>query len=273
MMKKWIVLFVLTIATMGLVACGSGDETADEIYTNAIEAVEEMKSAEVEMEMKQEMDVAGEAMVMESKMAGSMIMDPLAMHQKGTSSITMGEETMDMEQEIYLVDNEMYNYESMSGQWIKMGESTLPLEQLTGNQMDTKEQLDMLKDYVDDLKLEETDGAYVLTFSPDEDRVKELGEELLQEALPAELTSQLGEEISDILSNTQIHQLFVEMKINKDSYQIESYDMDMEMSMAMEGEEMNLKQNAITTYKNINTVDSIEVPEEVKESAVEFPGL
>lgn len=272
-MKKWIALLLLTIATIGLVACGSGDETAEAIYSNAMEAVEEMESAEVEIDMVQEMDIAGEAMIMESKMGGSMIIDPVAMHQKGTTSITMDEETMDMEQELYLVDNELYNFESMTGQWMKMDESMIPLEQLTGNQMDTKEQLDMLKDYVDDLKLEESDGSYILTFAPDSERVKELADELLQEALPAELTAQLGEEVAEILKDTEIHQLFVEMAINKDTYQIEAYDMDMEMTMAVEGEEMNMKQNVKTTYKNINSIESIEIPDEVKESAVEMPGF
>lgn len=275
-MKKGLTLLLLAVVFVGLTACSSEDKRVNEIYNNALEAAEEMKSAEVDIEMKQEMGVPHEesTMVMESQMSGSIIVEPLAMHQKGTASITMGEDgPMEMDQELYFVDNEMYSFDSLSGEWLKMDESTIPMDFVNTEQMDTSEQLNMFKDYVDDLKYEETDNAYVFQFSPNQDDVKTLTEDLLKEIIPEDLTSQIGEEITEILKNTEINHLQVEMSINKYSYQIEEYQLDMDMKMALDGEEVNIKQNVNTIYRNINTIDKIEVPEEVKESAKDVPGL
>ncbi|MED4475219.1 DUF6612 family protein [Oceanobacillus caeni] len=273
-MKKSITLLLLTFAFLGLAACSSGDKEVNGIYNKALEAAEEMNSAEVDIEMKQEMSVPQEedAMVMESQMSGAIITEPLVMHQKGTTSISMGEEMgepMEMEQELYLVDNEIYSYDSITEEWLKMDDSTIPMDFINTEQMDTSDQLNMFKDYVDNLKYEETDEAYIFQFSPNQDEVKNLTEDLLKEIIPEELTSQMGEEITEVLENTEINDLEVEISINKDSYQIEKYHVDMDMKMTVEGEEMNIKQNVNTVYRNINTIEHIEIPKEVKESAKE----
>ncbi|MBU8792378.1 hypothetical protein KM885_16640 [Oceanobacillus caeni] len=273
-MKKSITLLLLTFAFLGLAACSSGDKEVNGIYNKALEAAEEMNSAEVDIEMKQEMSVPQEedAMVMESQMSGAIITEPLVMHQKGTTSISMGEEMdepMEMEQELYFVDNEIYSYDSITEEWLKMDDSTIPMDFINTEQMDTSDQLNMFKDYVDNLKYEETDEAYIFQFSPNQDEVKNLTEDLLKEIIPEELTSQMGEEITEVLENTEINDLEVEISINKDSYQIEKYHVDMDMKMTVEGEEMNIKQNVNTVYRNINTIEHIEIPKEVKESAKE----
>ncbi|KPH75168.1 MULTISPECIES: DUF6612 family protein [Bacillaceae] len=277
-MKKSITLLLLTFAFLGLAACSSGDKEVNEIYNKALEAAEEMNSAEVDIEMKQEMTVPQEedTMVMESQMSGAIITEPLAMHQKGTTSISMGEEMdepMEMEQELYFVDNEMYSYDSITEEWLKMDDSTIPMDFINTEQMDTSDQLNMFKDYVDNLKYEETDEAYIFQFSPNQDEVKNLTEDLLKEIIPEELTSQIGEEVTEVLENTEINDLEVEISINKDSYQIEKYHVDMDMKMTVEGEEMNIKQNVNTVYRNINTIEHIEIPKEVKESAKEVSGF
>lgn len=277
-MKKSITLLLLTFAFLGLAACSSGDKEVNEIYNKALEAAEEMNSAEVDIEMKQEMSVPQEedAMVMESQMSGAIITEPLAMHQKGTTSISMGEEMdepMEMEQELYFVDNEIYSYDSITEEWLKMDDSTIPMDFINTEQMDTSDQLNMFKDYVDNLKYEETDEAYIFQFSPNQEEVKTLAEDLLEGIMPEELTSQLGEEVTDVLENTEMNHLEVEMFIRKDSYQIEKYHVDMDMTMSLEGEEINIKQNMSTVYHNINTIDHIEIPEEIKESAKEVSGF
>ncbi|RCO10989.1 hypothetical protein DTX79_01295 [Bacilli bacterium] len=277
-MKKSITLLLLTFAFLGLAACISGDKEVNEIYNKALEAAEEMNSAEVDIEMKQEMSVPQEedAMVMESQMSGAIITEPLAMHQKGTTSISMGEEMdepMEMEQELYFVDNEMYSFDSITEEWLKMDDSTIPMDFINTEQMDTSDQLNMFKDYVDNLKYEETDEAYIFQFSPNQEEVKTLAEDLLEGIMPEELTSQLGEEVTDVLENTEMNHLEVEMFIRKDSYQIEKYHVDMDMTMSLEGEEINIKQNMSTVYHNINTIDHIEIPEEIKESAKEVSGF
>ncbi|RKQ31345.1 DUF6612 family protein [Oceanobacillus halophilus] len=277
-MKKWLVTLALLLTTMVLAACGESDGTAEEVYTKALEASEEMESAEVDMEMTQEMMIPGEteSMTMESEMAGSMVMEPLAMHQKGVISIDMGEMSdvpMEMEQEIYLVDNEMYMFDSMSNQWMKMDDSMIPMEALNSQQMDASEQLSMLEEYMKELNFEEAEDEYVLNLSADGEGIKEMSKELINDVIPEDITAQLGEDVSKVLENMEITTLTFDISIDKDTYQMTNYNMNMDMTIAQDGEEMNIKQEVKTTYKNINTIDHIEVPQEVKDSAVDGLGL
>jgi len=59
------------------------------------------------------------------------------------------------------------------------------------------------------------------------------------------------------------------MVFDKDSYEMKTYDIDMSMTMDVEGQELTIEQDMSTEYKNINSIDSIEVPEDVVDSAVE----
>ncbi|SET16868.1 hypothetical protein SAMN05216389_106140 [Oceanobacillus limi] len=272
-MKKWIISFALMTLAIGLVACGS--ESAEEVYTNAMEAAEEMESAEFVMEMNQQMGLPEDGeMSIESEMEGSMIVDPIAMHQKGTISMTMEGEglgsmpPMDMETETYLVGEEFYMYESTMGQWMKLDNSTLPLDALMAEQPDTKEQLEMLEEYVEELEFEEKDQEYVFHLSADGEGFKELTEEMLEEYMPEELTAELGA-VSEVLDNMDIDNLNIEIVIDKETYELIQYNLDMSMVMTIEGEEVSITQQVNSEYKGINTVDTIEVPQDVKDSAVD----
>ncbi|WP_156291983.1 DUF6612 family protein [Oceanobacillus salinisoli] len=277
-MKKWVTVLILALLTAGLAGCGNAEETEEEVYANALEAADAMNSAEVEMEMKQEIEIPGEEEViqMESNMGGPLVMDPIAMHQKGTMSINMGELTegmMDVEQEFYMVDNEIYMFDSLSGQWMKMDDSMMPMELLNSNQMDASEQLSMYEEYVEDLSFEETDDGYLLSLTADAEGVTELTEELLEEMIPEELTAQLGEDAEEVLKNMKINQLLIEMLIDKDTYEMNQYNMEMDMTIVEANEEMNLIQEVKTAYKNINSIDTIEVPQDVMDSAVDGFGF
>lgn len=108
-MKKWMTLFVAIALAFTLSAC---QENAEEVYNKALEASKELKSAEVDMDMKQTIGIPSEDMTMDisSKMDVKMTTDPLTMYQKGT--IDMGDLLpMAMEMESYVTEDAMYMYE------------------------------------------------------------------------------------------------------------------------------------------------------------------
>ncbi|MUK88024.1 hypothetical protein GMD78_06375 [Ornithinibacillus sp. L9] len=267
-MKKWMISIAMVMLATGLVACGS--ESAEEVYTNAMEAAENMQSAEVIISMNQEMNLPSEnaTVLMESDMEGSIITDPVSMHQKGTMAMSMegdgmeNEIPMDVETEFYLVDNEIYMFESFSGQWMKADESMVPIDTLTSNQPDVSEQLEMMEEYVEELDFEESDDEFVFKLTANGEDFTELTKQMLDEYMPEDITAELGD-ITEVLEDMEIHNLDIEMYIDKESYDLTKYNIDMEMSMTIEGEEMNIIQKVDTVYKNINSIDSIEVPQEV----------
>ncbi|MFD2045402.1 DUF6612 family protein [Ornithinibacillus salinisoli] len=276
-MKKWMITIMMVMLATGLVACGG--EGAQEVYKNAMESADKMESAEFVITMNQEMVLPDNTeMVMESEMNGSMTVDPVAMYQKGNVSVTMQGDSMDnmfpmdMDTEIYLVDNEMYVYESMMGQWVKMDTSMVPSELMdsaTSQQLDVSAQFEMLEQYVDDLDFEETDSEYIYKLSADSEGFKEFTEEMIHEYMPEELTAQLDGTISEVLENMEIDYLNVEMVLDKKTYDLRHYNMDMSMKMNVEGEEISIVQQIDTDYKNINSTSPITVPQEVMDAAVD----
>ncbi|WP_102028118.1 DUF6612 family protein [Salirhabdus sp. Marseille-P4669] len=266
-MKKWFGSILILLFTLTLAACGSENADVNEIYKNAVEAAEDMKSAEFVIDLTQDMKLAsqGMEMTMDSKMEGSMIVEPMAMHQKGTMNVMMAGESMEMDMEMYMVDDEVYMYDSESAAWMKMDAGMVP--QITGEQPDVNEQLEMMEPYIEDFKQEEKDGNYVLRFTADGDGVKELTKELMSQYMNQDVTAQLGD-ITEVLDNTEISDVSISMYIDKESYQLRKYDMDMDMKMNIEGEELELAQQATMEYTSINKVEKIEVPQEVKDSSM-----
>ncbi len=215
----------LVMLSVGLVACS---ESAEEVYTKALEAADKMESAEVSTVLNQEITMGSEGKLkIESDMDGSVILDPVAMHQKGTMAMTMEGEGMEeaapfeMDTEIYLVNEEMYVFESLSQQWIKADSSLFPIDTLTANQPDVSEQLKMMEEYVEDFKFEEVDNEYVFKLTADGEGFKKLSEKMLEEYLPEDVSSQLGD-IQQVMEDMEIKKLTIEMAVDNETYNLKS---------------------------------------------------
>lgn len=269
-MRKFLLAFGVILLTL-LAACGS--DTADEVYTKAIEASEKMESAELTMDIEQNIEVPSEEATINQKinMDAEMTLDPLAMYQKGTISMEMDEFPLDVESEMYMVEDEIFMYDSMTSQWMKMDNSMMPTDMLQ-NAPSTKDQLEMMEEYVEDFELEENDDYYVLKLTADGEGFTELTNQLMEDNF-GEQFSQLGVDVTEILENMKVNNLYIEMNIDKETYDVKEQKMDMEMEITAEGESLTIVQKSTTKYTGINTVDAIEIPQEVKDGAVEGPGF
>lgn len=299
-MKKSLIVFVAGIMALVLAACNetaeptegtsedqeneepeeqADDLTAEEVYKKTLEASENMESAEVDMDMKQEIDTGDEdagTVKMDSDFNIEMIMDPLAMHMKGVTEMSMEGADDDlgdmpaMDMEMYMVDGEMYVYnEGMD--WIKMENASMDaVEEIAGQQPDPSEQLEMVEDYMDDLSMEENDEEYVLTLDADGEKFDDLVQDMIEENMPEEMLEEMDDEEQDLFDSMSINDMSMEFSVDKETFDISSLDMDMDMTMEVEDEEeVNTVQNIKADYSNINGVDDIEVPEDVKDEAVD----
>ena len=268
-MKKWIFSCVLVLLTVSLVACNS--ENAQEVFTRAMEVSEEMDSAEVSMDMNQFLSSPNDSMEleMESKMEAEMILDPIAMYQKGTMNMIMGEETMETETEMYMTEEGLYTYDSMSESWMKM-DSELYADLVNMEQQDPAAQLELLEPFMDDVQFEESDDAYTFKFTGEGEEVNEFTEKIMDEYMNSSIIESMGEDISKVLESMTVNKLNYEMVIDKETYETKTFAMDLDMTVTEEGEEMTIAQQINAEYTGINTVDSIEVPQEVIDNAVEM---
>ncbi|WP_087973199.1 DUF6612 family protein [Oceanobacillus rekensis] len=268
-MKKGMFSFVFVLLTASLVACNS--ENAQDVYTKAMEVSEEMDSAEVSMDMNQFLSSPNDSMEleMESEMEAEMTLDPIAMYQKGTMTMTMGEETMDTETEMYMTEEGLYTYDSMSQSWMKL-DNELYGDLMNMEQQDPAAQLELLEPFMDDVEFEESDDTYIFKFTGEGEEVNQFTEKILDEYMSSEIMASIGEDVNKVLESMTVNKLNYEMVIDKETYETRTFAMDLYMTIAEEGEEMTIAQQINAEYTGINTVDSIEVPQEVLDNAVEM---
>jgi len=285
--KKWLLVLVM-ILTVGLAACGEdtsapADEaeaepeeekqeelTADEVYEKSLEAAEGMESAEIAMDMTQSIEIPDQEVTMDTQSVteAEIIMDPLAMYQTGTVTVEADGQTQESETELYLAENEMYMFDSVSQTWMKMDSSMIPMDQI--QQQDPADQLKMMEQFVDKMEMEENDEEYILKITGDGEELKTLTQELMEEYMDSEMMATLEQEGIDIFEAMSINNVYYEVLIDKETFETTTFNMDMDMSIDAEDEQMNLTQSVASEYKGINTVDSIEVPQEVKDEAVDI---
>jgi hypothetical protein len=286
-MKKLLMAMAAGTLTLGLAACGEtaeptegtpeekqSDLTAEEVYENTLSASQEMKSAEAAVEMAQKITVPSQEVEMNTTtdMDMEMTLDPLALHQKGTMSMSAPDsEEMSMEIEAYVTeDGTMYMLDPQAGQWMKMTGAIPGLDQLT-QQPEPSEQLEQLQEYAKDMKFEQNEDEYILNLTADGEKFNELIKQTLQEQLPPEALEQMGEEEQQALENMDINELQYEIYVDKESFNMTAMNMVMSMTIEEQGEAVNIDIDSKTAYSNINGIEKIEIPQEVIDSAVEIP--
>ena len=85
---------------------------------------EELKSVKAKIDMKQTMQLPGQDVNLDinSLMDMDYIIEPLQIHQTGTTSMKSTDENMgnqEMKMESYITKDAFYTYEGESGQWMK----------------------------------------------------------------------------------------------------------------------------------------------------------
>jgi len=268
-MKKGFYLFVLICITCGLAACNN--ENAQDVYTKAIEVTEKMESAEIEMDMTQQLQTTDGAMEMmvENKSDAQIILEPLTMHQTGTMNMEMNGSSTESETEVYMTEDTWYTYDSLSDTWTRLDATMIP-DLTNTQQQNPRAQLKMLEPFINDVAFKKTDAGYVFSYAGEGEEVKEFTAKLLEEVTLPETMAGLGEAASEMLEGITVNKLNYEMIVDKDTYETKTFKMDLDMSMESNGEKMNMKQNILAAYTGINTINSIEIPQEVLEHAIDL---
>lgn len=245
-MKKIVVLLII-FSFFNLSACGT-KETLDQktVLTNATEAVETLDSYTVDM------TINADTMGMETTMEGSgdITHNPDTMHL----NMSMGMPGMSLDFEVYVHEEEAYM--SMFGEWIIMDTEEMGLESF--DQLN-KEEMQKLVEYSDQFKMTEEDDLYVLTLTGEGEEYTDLVEELVQSSMGEDLT------MEEAFQTIQVNNLNLTIRMDKESFipMSESINADLEV----DGESMQL--NGEFDISNINKIEPIVIPDEVKENAVE----
>ncbi|HSO58438.1 MAG TPA: DUF6612 family protein [Paenisporosarcina sp.] len=282
-MKKWKTLMVASVLTLGLAACNSTatptSETAEDkkseltlkqVFDKSLAQSESIKSLNADVEMAQFIEVPSQNVEMntETKMTMDMFVDPLSIYQKGTTSSTVpGQDASAQPQEVeiesYMTEEGFFMNHSMSEQWVKLpADMYEQMMSMSQKQADPSQQLKDLETFMDDFTFEQTEDMYVLKLSASGDKFNELINKQLTESMP---TMELGQE--EMLEGMNIEKVDYEIFIDKETFNTSAFNMILEMTVPVEGEEMKMSQDLKSTFKNYNEIEPITIPQEVLDNA------
>lgn len=248
------------------------DLTLEEVFSKSVEAGEKISSLKVDMTMDQNTVIPGEDTPINtvSDVQMEMVVEPLGLYQKAVTSaegLTEGEEPMTVES--YLTEEGFFMYDFMEDQWMKlpadMSDQIIEMSKAQGN---PNEQLKSLEQFTDDFTFEQDESSYILTLNASGEKFREFLIEQTKDMMPE---MGLGSEMDDVFQDISFEDVNYEIEIDKETFLPSQLDTDLTMTMDVEGESIQLEQKTESMYKEYNTIDSIEVPDEIIENAVESP--
>ena len=286
-MKNWMKGIATGILVLGLGACSTTAETktdpdtgkkveienkskmtVQEVYKKVMAVSEEQKSMHAKMDINQHIKVPSQEFEMNStiKMDMDMVMEPLSIYQK--MDVDMGEQGK-MDVEVYMTDAGFFMNDPESGEWLKLPNEMyeVMIGQMGGGANPTLD-MNMFKEFADDFKFEQTEDAYILKLSASGDKFSELFKKVATENMPAGV--EMNEEQAEVMKNMEVKLLEYEIFIDKKTFYTNAFNMRMDMTMKVEGEEMHIDQKVNADISKINEIDKIEVPQEILDNAVDI---
>ncbi|MEK4028214.1 MULTISPECIES: DUF6612 family protein [Bacillaceae] len=288
-MKKWTGWIAAGVLTLGLAACGetakptpetpkeeTSEKTLGEVFNEAVKVSNETKSVSAKMDMKQKISYPKEEQSMDTAMNMDMniTMKPLAVYQKGTMAVPGegGEQAKPMNIESYMTEEGFYINEPESGQWIKMPKEMYDqMMNMSQQQVEPAEQLKQLEQFKDDFKFEQTKDEYVLKLDAAGEKFNKLIETQMSQMTQGANGEEAKAMMEQMMKAMKVEKVNYTIYIDKDSFQTNKMDVDMDMSMDIEGNAMKTSQVMHIVYSDYNKVAPITVPEEVKNKAQEMP--
>ncbi|MGM9951651.1 MAG: DUF6612 family protein [Lysinibacillus sp.] len=280
-MKKTLLIGMTLGSAVLVAACGDtatveddttkkSDLTLEEVYEKTLERQQELKSAKADMAVEQNIEVEMEGETAEintsSDLTMDMVVDPIQLYAKGETTMVDSEsgEEMSMPTEIYMTEDDgFFMYQDFMGGWIKMpSEEYDAMMNQAGMQTDASEQLRQLQQFVEDFTFKQDDDQYILTLEAE-------GEKFLQFILD-QAKAALGstaEEMTADMENMTIDEAKYILYIDKETFNLENMEMDLVMTMQVEGQTLKMSQNTTADYSEFDTIDAITIPQDVIDSA------
>jgi outer membrane lipoprotein-sorting protein len=281
-MRKILAMSLVLVMALFFIACGGGELAPEqEIVDGAIQALDDIRTYEFEMDMALDMAAESEgetfAVTMEADYSGALDLDNQQMRLYMTMNVAMPEEeTVEGAMELYLVDGTGYTMMDVpetDPAWEKEEISEADWEGVIEALMLAKPYLELLEaSEVEVIGSESVQGVdcYVLQLTPD---LAQLWETAGQQAALG-FTEEMGwPDLSAEVLDAASPSFSVKQWVAKDTYFLMKVDIDMDLELTPEvmgmPEEEGVATIAIVMKMlayNYNQPVSIELPPEAKEA-------
>jgi hypothetical protein len=290
MLKRILAISLVLVAVLSFTACEGGEElpAAEEIVDGVIEAMDDVRTQEFDMDMS--LDMAGEAegeqveITMEMAMSGAVDIVNRQMRAGITMNMAMPEEgEMDMAVEVYLLDNEVYmmmDIPGMGSEWQKTELTEEQWEEMMEVINLAKSQLELLevaKVTVTGTEKVEGVDCYVLKLTPDADKLWQI---VMEQTEVAGVLPDFGEILDEDVIEERLQEIFksfsVKQWVAKDTYFMMKAEMEMDVQLSAEDmgypeEEGEMRMGIAINWLayNYNQPISIVLPPEAEEATEE----
>jgi hypothetical protein len=263
-MKKLLFLFICTF-TLSIVAtaCSHKSEAPKDVVSASIKAMEEVNSFRSVIEVRQD-TIYAETSPSEDTTTIKMdyIKETEALYQ--TTHISIGDGYQNFKGELYLVEGDVYSTDVLS-RWTKGSDAGVhPSLETTRKHLNVLYELKWLQSHSDKIQMEEKDEQYVLTLSGSGDPFKSITEYLLDLTRPALYSSQF---VDNLVTNSLTYKVFIDKETLRPANTI--ITTDLEMSVDEGHNSIETIQTIKQSYSNFNEVESIVLPDEVRENHID----
>ena len=289
-MKKLFLTMTASAAVFSLAACSetsteqavtstSGEAlSAADVLAKTIERQQAIDSVSATMETTQNMRVELDSETQEVKttMNGTIdtIIEPLALAMDTTMNMQMGEETIDMPMKMYLNAEQGFFYQDpTSSTWLKLPQAQADaiFESANIANVDQTQQLEQLKEFTNDLTIEEDEDYYVLKLTIEGDKFNTLVREQIESMMNSTAG---GEPLTEEALQTAIDAVDItsgdyEYVVNQETFDIQDVLVHLNMTMDMEGHPMTVETTTNMTFTDYNHLDTIDIPQEVIDTAID----
>ncbi|MGD7022394.1 DUF6612 family protein [Rossellomorea vietnamensis] len=284
-MKKFSKVLATAALALSLGACSmtaspeddaknKSDLTLKEVFTNSQKADSELSSVHMDMELTQvSHDESAEegTMNMSTTSSTDLVMDPMTMYQ--TSSVNMKMDELDGSElplaqvEMYLTEQEIYMKDNIQNEWTTVPNEMADLLKDAALQESSlpENQLKQLEPYLDDFTFKQDDDNFILQLSLEEEKA----DQLLKEGM-ALMGDELQSSFQGAMEDISLSKMDLKMWIDKESFHTVKMDITQKIEMTQDGKKVKVDQTMNSGFSKFNEIDSIEVPAEVTESAVEM---
>lgn len=284
-MKKWYAIFLASLVLL-LTACGSSEDTSNsgtnnkskisaaEAYEKAMTRFNELSSLSTDISMDRNVDYETKTddedfdEMYNLSVKNDNIKDLSSQYVKvSENSKTAGvDDSVNLEG--YLVQDGFYLYvkDAETDQWVKLPNDNF--ETVMGevfNMVGPSKYLENLKPFINDFKVEETDTEYILTLEKATDGFKEYVIAIYGDTSEVPLTEEEKESLEGVKFNKNSYVI----NIDKNTFNINSFDMASEFTGKSLLDKVNVVINLKAQFTNHDGVQSITVPQEVINQAVE----
>ena len=250
---------------------GTKDEanlTLQQVFEKAMERQQNLKSVHAETTMDQVTSLMMDGETMEMTSTSNLAMDitqnPLAMYTNGTMEMDMSNEKFEMPIEMYMTEEDgFYMLNGETNEWLKLPDEQY--EQImaqAGAQANATDQLEQLKQFIDEFSFEQDDENYLLTLNIQGDEFKQF--------ILSQMGASLGESMemsNDILENMSFEDSQYNIVVAKDTFDTKEIDLDLKIITNIEGQETTIENDVNVVYSKFDEVDTIKIPDEVLKGA------